>query len=171
MNKNRIGIAIIGSIVLFLILSILTITIIPLARHTVLSRTNPYYFNKPTPTELLTWVYNNITYRTDPSSHGREEAYQSPEETLRARIGDCEDFAILYASLIEYHYHYKLTFAIIEVQNKENHMVLYVPEEDKIIDPTSCIVCLKTEYPGRVIEYSSYNEIMSYATSLDRFVN
>jgi len=44
------------------------------------------------------WVANNITYIADPKGEG-DFAYA--HETLKARAGDCEDFAILLASMYE----------------------------------------------------------------------
>jgi len=45
---------------------------------------------------LLDWVQRNVAYRNEPG-----ERLQSPEYTLRQRFGDCDDLAILLASLYE----------------------------------------------------------------------
>jgi predicted transglutaminase-like cysteine proteinase len=50
--------------------------------------------------EIKDWVANHITYRYDSEVHGQEEYYQLPRETLRLGAGDCEDFSILFVSLI-----------------------------------------------------------------------
>lgn len=46
------------------------------------------------------WVAANIEYKTDEEQWGIEEYWQTPEETLSLRTGDCEDFAILLCTLL-----------------------------------------------------------------------
>jgi hypothetical protein len=48
---------------------------------------------------LNNWVAENIKYKHDEETHGVPEYFQFPEETIRLGTGDCEDFAILLASL------------------------------------------------------------------------
>ncbi len=55
------------------------------------------------PTELhftnkwnaIEWVAEHIDYRTDEDEWGVSDYWQTPEETLDLRTGDCEDFVIL----------------------------------------------------------------------------
>jgi hypothetical protein len=46
------------------------------------------------PQEIQQWVYRNITYVSD-TIHGRRDEWQTPEQTLVWRTGDCDDKAIL----------------------------------------------------------------------------
>jgi hypothetical protein len=48
--------------------------------------------------DISSWVQSNIVYVSDPS--GRDYV-ASPQETLNARHGDCEDYSVLISSLLE----------------------------------------------------------------------
>lgn len=47
------------------------------------------------------WVYRNIRYVSDSEAHGLPDFWQTPYQTLRLGTGDCEDMAVLYASMCE----------------------------------------------------------------------
>ncbi len=67
--------------------------------------------NFSTVREALSWVHENIVYCYDMFSYGCLEAWATPEATLTLKTvndtegfyGDCEDLAILLASLIKFH--------------------------------------------------------------------
>jgi hypothetical protein len=46
------------------------------------------------------WVAANIEYKNDEEQWGVDEYWQTPDETLSLRTGDCEDFAILLCTLL-----------------------------------------------------------------------
>ena len=50
------------------------------------------------PQEILDWMRKNIRYQTDTTSHQRDY-WQTPEETVNRRAGDCEDFSLLFMYL------------------------------------------------------------------------
>jgi len=54
-----------------------------------------------TPRRLAWWLFYRISYRSDAKKHGYDK-WQSPEETLHDRTGDCDDFSILAKSVLEY---------------------------------------------------------------------
>jgi len=45
--------------------------------------------------KILKWVKDNITYKSDSLTHMQTEYWQTADETLELRTGDCEDGAIL----------------------------------------------------------------------------
>lgn len=47
------------------------------------------------PWKLGMWLWHRVWYKSDLEVHGKREYWQDPEETLKRRTGDCEDFAIL----------------------------------------------------------------------------
>jgi len=49
--------------------------------------------------DIRGWVADNIAYESDEERWGRDY-WQTPEETLSCRTGDCEDFSILLCSLL-----------------------------------------------------------------------
>lgn len=49
---------------------------------------------------LRTWVADHITYIHDIDVYGQRDYWQLPSETLDLRTGDCEDFAILFCTLL-----------------------------------------------------------------------
>jgi len=50
-----------------------------------------------TPQQLLTWVIQNVKYKTESAG---QDNWQLANETLRWKTGDCEDGAILLANLL-----------------------------------------------------------------------
>jgi predicted transglutaminase-like cysteine proteinase len=65
----------------------------------------PYEGDPPQPTKdgfdtIRDWVAANIEYKTDEEQWGVDEYWQTPDETLSLKSGDCEDFAILLCTLL-----------------------------------------------------------------------
>ncbi len=60
----------------------------------------PYELSKDGFDAIRDWVAANIEYKSDEEQWGVEEYWQTPEETLSLRTGDCEDFAILLCTLL-----------------------------------------------------------------------
>jgi hypothetical protein len=59
----------------------------------------PYGFSQVSFDDIRDWVADNIKYKPDEERWG-EDYWQTPEETLSYRTGDCEDFSILLCSLL-----------------------------------------------------------------------
>jgi transglutaminase-like putative cysteine protease len=47
------------------------------------------------------FLYASMPYTLDSDTHGTEEYWQGPGETMDRGTGDCEDFAILFSALAE----------------------------------------------------------------------
>lgn len=60
----------------------------------------PYEPTKSGFDAIRNWVANNISYKLDEEQWGVIEYWQTPEETLSLRTGDCEDYAILLCTLL-----------------------------------------------------------------------
>jgi len=50
--------------------------------------------------DILEWVSDNITYKEDLDTWGVGDYWQTPEETMILRTGDCEDFTVLAMALL-----------------------------------------------------------------------
>jgi len=59
----------------------------------------PYELSQDGFDDIRDWVANNIKYKSD-EERWSEDYWQTPEETLSYRTGDCEDFSILLCSLL-----------------------------------------------------------------------
>jgi len=46
------------------------------------------------------WINSNISYAEDLTVHGTGEYFQYPSETITLKTGDCEDYAILFVTLL-----------------------------------------------------------------------
>lgn len=94
------------------------------------------------------WVSSNITYKSDKDNYGVADYWATPQETLKRKAGDCEDFAILLQSKLKtakidstivITYDGKIYHAILKVGNKYIEPQVYGeyvtnPKIDEIID-------------------------------------
>ena len=93
----------------------------------------------------LAFVQTAIAYQSDP---GVFEYPRYPVETLVDEVGDCEDTAILYASLIRTLGHGALLVSVdTNGSGNANHMVVFVPIDETF--PTCGMDCV-WEYEGRL---------------------
>jgi len=51
--------------------------------------------------ECLNWVHQHIKYYPDSVRHNKAEKWQTADETLKLKTGDCEDMSILWIKLCE----------------------------------------------------------------------
>jgi hypothetical protein len=59
----------------------------------------PYTLSQCGFDDIRDWVADNIAYKSDKERWGKDY-WQTPEETLAYRTGDCEDYSILLCSLL-----------------------------------------------------------------------
>lgn len=71
----------------------------PIVKSIVKEIQETKFFLIPDWIAIRDWVGNNVEYRYDTETHGSEDFWQLPRETLSKRTGDCEDFSILLCSL------------------------------------------------------------------------
>ena len=66
---------------------------------------------------VMSWLKTDISYKRDIDQWHVPDYWQSPEETLYLKTGDCEDYCILAKSMLK-----KLgyEYSVIRVLNKEN---------------------------------------------------
>ena len=55
----------------------------------------------PTPEALAAFLKKEMVFREDREIFGRSDYWQAPEEFLRRRKGDCEDYALLAQAVLE----------------------------------------------------------------------
>lgn len=53
------------------------------------------------PEELSQWLKKNIKFKEDPDLFGKEDYWQSPEEFMARKAGDCEDYAVFSQSILK----------------------------------------------------------------------
>ncbi len=61
---------------------------------------NMFPYILATQEDILEWVDEKIIYKSDFDTWGVQDYWQTPEETLILRTGDCEDFTILAMALL-----------------------------------------------------------------------
>lgn len=98
--------------------------------------------------DINTYVNSSIDYVEDINNQGVTDYWQTPEETLRSKRGDCEDFALLKASMLsEYGYRYLILVAdtklnayhaILKVDrfyldNRRNEIYTRLPERYRMV--------------------------------------
>ena len=54
-----------------------------------------------TPENIAHYMWRNFVFETDQRQFGREEYWQSPQELMQTRKGDCEDFAVFAYELLK----------------------------------------------------------------------
>ncbi|HEX9975789.1 MAG TPA: transglutaminase-like domain-containing protein, partial [Dehalococcoidales bacterium] len=126
---------------------------------------------------LYRWVVNNMDYSYDtytpylPSSlsgafEWRKDFWRMPAETLADETGDCEDMALLLASMMKNYNQGKFAVWVIEIASgvpgNPSHLAVAIPVQDgrlTILDPAG-------KYYTGMYQYSSlYSESAATATN------
>ena len=53
------------------------------------------------PEQIARYIFRNFSYETDRDQFGKDDKWQTPEELLSSRKGDCEDFAFFAAEILK----------------------------------------------------------------------
>ena len=57
--------------------------------------------NASVPEEIARYMWRHFRYESDQTHFGKEDRWQSPEELLASRQGDCEDFALFAREILK----------------------------------------------------------------------
>jgi len=82
--------------------------------------------NINTPLDLTIWMIDNLTYQYD-----KEDYWKRPEETLRDKGGDCEDFAILVRDFLKKKGYKVYLFLIAYSDHYAGHAITVIKHPDK----------------------------------------
>lgn len=124
--------------------------------------------------ELFYYVRDTIKYVKDPRLTELDFDYiQSPLETLERKAGDCDDHAVLLASLLE-SIGYGTSICFVDTDEEEpfeaDHMnVIVTVGGDEYILEATCKDCEMGEYPGDIYyeeyDYAEFKAMMLEAMS------
>ena len=157
---------------------------------------------------LYRWVVNNVEYSHDsylpflPVTMGgdliwRSECWRMPAETLKDGVGDCEDMAVLLASLMLSYNNERFTVWALEINNGATaHLAVAFPVAGNkltILDPagnyytgypagylmsydvdvavTKWLSHWKKEMPGAEITFAFSNKLYRQFSSSEEFIN
>jgi predicted transglutaminase-like cysteine proteinase len=117
--------------------------------------------DKKAVTAIFDYVRDTINYVNDPRVVELDFDYvQSPLQTIQRRAGDCDDHAVLLASMLEA-IGYSTTICFVDTDEEAplepNHMNIIVTIDDReyILEAT-CKTCDMGEYPGEMY-YQGYD--------------
>ncbi|HIH96019.1 MAG TPA: hypothetical protein HA348_00765 [Thermoplasmata archaeon] len=119
----------------------------PLVQQTLeeILRNKPFFVNESR--TIRNWVATNIKFRSDLEENWLSclrrnlnpfEFWQYPEETIKSKSGDCEDFAILLCSLLRANgYSPEEVFVALSVEGSTGHAFVAVKEGEnyRLIEP------------------------------------
>lgn len=81
-----------------------------------------------TPEDLARFLWRNFIFEEDQTQFGREEYWQTPEEFLNHRKGDCEDFALFAQQVLRLN---GIPAILLNVYGGDSHTVCIFKENGK----------------------------------------
>ncbi|MDP3920247.1 MAG: transglutaminase-like cysteine peptidase [Candidatus Omnitrophota bacterium] len=81
------------------------------------------------PDSIARYLHQNFTYETDQSQFGIEDYWQTPQEFLLSRKGDCEDFAVFSHTILKMNG--RKSFVLAIVSPLDAHTVTIFKEDEK----------------------------------------
>lgn len=111
----------------------------------------PTNFNGTDLPSIMTNVATYLNYITDKEKYaGMKDYWQTPEETLKDRTADCEDYALLFIAYVEYKYGYKFNLLLTE-RNDNNAGHCLTRFDNTYYDPVNREILSETQF------YKEYN--------------
>ena len=121
----------------------------------LLSCSLPVETSFQSPMDICTWVHENIKYKPDATNY-----WQSPEETLSLKTGDCEDLAILMIQLCKEKLDIEGFLVVTYKQLPDKLSYHTVTLFDTVYDPTSGTS--DNLYGYNILFMLSYNDLWLY---------
>ncbi len=131
----------------------------PKTENVIINSVDDIVARYKTPEAVGKWIDDNITYMYD-KERWKKDYWQSPEQTLKFRTGDCEDYAILYYVCMK-KLNIPATVAIVKYLGKKNELLVHafcLIDYDKETD--TCIAYFDTQgyeaFNKRINMYEMY---------------
>jgi hypothetical protein len=114
--------------------------------------------------DVSTWVSRSIVYRSDPLAWGYTEYWAAPAQTLAAKQGDCEDYALLFM-YFAYSRHLAAAPELVGVMQPDGIGHALVRIDDTYYDPTSGTTTSAAAMNDSVMYTLSYGQAIYIAVT------
>ena len=85
----------------------------------------------PTPEAIASFLRAEFTFQRDEEQFGETDHWQSPEEFLQHRVGDCEDYALLAQALLRQNGIEAYVFSLFGAEGYAHTVSVFVDEQGR----------------------------------------